>query len=162
MSLIWNTQNTPSELHSILRTLGEEYPVREGAQGVNLSFEKVPERGTLRVNRCGELFVITYGDFTFAARGVAYALAGEECDENVCFRSHGILLDCSRSFVLQSDYFKRWLRRLALLGCNMAMLYTKDAYQLPGETYFGYMRGAYSQEEIREKVLALKTGGGDR
>ena len=119
MSLIWNTQNTPSELHSILRTLGEEYPVREGSQGVNLSFEKVPERVTLRVDRRGELFVVTYGDFTFAARGVAYALAGQECDENVCFRSHGILLDCSRSFVLQSDYFKRWLRRLAL-RCALA------------------------------------------
>ena len=31
------------------------------------------------------------------------------------------------------------------MGYNMEMLYTKDAYQLPGETYFGYMRGAYSQ-----------------
>ena len=27
MSLIWNSKNTPSELHSILTTLGEEYPV---------------------------------------------------------------------------------------------------------------------------------------
>ena len=150
MSLIWNEKNTPAELHSILRTLGEEYPLREGSQGVCLSFEKAAERETLRVTKHGNAFLVTYGDPSFAARGVANALAGQECDEKICFTTHGILLDCSRAPVVRADYFKRWLRRLALLGYNMAMLYTKDAYQLPGETYFGYMRGAYSMEEIRE------------
>jgi hypothetical protein len=32
----------------------------------------------------------------------------------------------------------------------MAMLYTKDTYELPDEPYFGYMRGRYSKEEIQE------------
>ena len=45
MNLIWNAQNTPAELHAILRTLGEEYPLEEGSQGVCLSFEKTAERG---------------------------------------------------------------------------------------------------------------------
>lgn len=150
MSLIWNSRNTPSELHSILTALGEEYPVKEGAQGVNLSFEKEENPQALRVNRHAEGFLVTYGSASFAARGVAYALSGQECDEKICFKTHGILLDCSRTSVVRPDYFKRWLRRLSLLGYNMAMLYTKDAYQVPGENYFGYMRGAYSLEEIRE------------
>lgn len=150
MSLIWNSRNTPSELHSILTALGEEYPVKEGAQGVNLSFEKEENPQVLRVNRHAEGFLVTYGSASFAARGVAYALSGQECDEKICFKTHGILLDCSRTSVVRPDYFKRWLRRLSLLGYNMAMLYTKDAYQVPGENYFGYMRGAYSLEEIRE------------
>ena len=159
MNLIWNARNTPSELHPVLRALGEEYPLLEGSQGVCLSFEKVPEAETLRVTRHGDAFLVTYGDASFAARGVAYALSGQECDEKICFRTHGILLDCSRTFVVRPDYFKRWLRRLALLGYNMAMLYTKDTYRVPGETYFGYMRGAYSMEEIREiDAYAQKLG----
>ncbi len=159
MSLIWNSKNTPSELHSILTTLGEEYPVKEGSQGVNLSFEKGENPQTLRVTRHADGFLVTYGNASFAARGVAYALSGQECDETVCFGTHGILLDCSRTSVVRPDYFKRWLRRLSLFGYNMAMLYTKDAYQVPGENYFGYMRGAYSIEEIREiDAYAKKLG----
>ena len=159
MSLIWNSKNTPSELHSILTTLGEEYPVKEGSQGVNLSFEKGENPQTLRVTRHADGFLVTYGNASFAARGVAYALSGQECDETVCFKTHGILLDCSRTSVVRPDYFKRWLRRLSLFGYNMAMLYTKDAYHVPGENYFGYMRGAYSIEEIREiDTYAKKLG----
>ncbi len=32
----------------------------------------------------------------------------------------------------------------------MVMLYTEDTYQLPEEPYFGYLRGGYSLEEMRE------------
>ena len=39
---------------------------------------------------------------------------------------------------------------MALMGLNMAMLYTEDTYRIDGYPYFGYMRGAYSKEEIRE------------
>ena len=45
--------------------------------------------------------------------------------------------------------------RIAMMGYNMAMIYTKDAYQLPDEPYFGYMRGAYSMEEIREELTKI-------
>ena len=50
---------------------------------------------------------------------------------------------------MTTAHFQYWLRRLALTGCNLAMLYTKDTYLLPGEPYFGYMRGRYTMEEIR-------------
>ena len=39
---------------------------------------------------------------------------------------------------------------LSALGYNFIRLYTEDTYEVDGEPYFGYMRGRYSREEIRE------------
>ena len=73
--------------------------------------------------------------------------------ERICFRTHGILLDCSRTFVVRPDYFKRWLRRLALLGYNMAMLYTKDAYQVPPERVAEYVFGYTILNDVTAREL---------
>jgi len=48
------------------------------------------------------------------------------------------------------EHFKGGLRQRALLGYNMAMLYTEETYELPGEEYFGYLRGRYSADELKE------------
>ena len=36
------------------------------------------------------------------------------------------------------------------MGLNMCMLYTEDTYEVPGEPFFGYLRGRYSQAEMKE------------
>ena len=151
--LIWNRSQTDAAVQSVLDVLGEEYPIAAGECGVNIVFEIGGGENHLSVVRNGEIFHVTCGSAWLAGRGAGLALAGLEAEETCCFRSHGILFDCTRTKVMRVDYFKRWLRRLSLFGYNLAMLYTKDAYQLPGENYFGYMRGAYSQEEIRELGL---------
>ncbi len=150
MILTWNPKTTDVALHELLRTLADEYPLREDAQNVNLVFEKTEDPGVLRVTRRGDCWFVAYGPGAVAARGVAYAFSAQECSEKVFFKTYGILFDCTRGNIITVKHFKHWLRRLALLGYNMAMIYTKDAYQVPGEPYFGYMRGAYSMEEIRE------------
>ena len=60
------------------------------------------------------------------------------------------MLDCSRNAVMKAGQIKQWLEKLVLLGYNMAMLYTEDTFALPDEPYFGYLRGPYSAEEIRD------------
>lgn len=150
MNLVWDCHETSADVNALLRALGEEYPVSENGFGSKICFREVSGRETLRVVRNDDAMTIEYGSLQAAARGIGYALAGMEADEKIVFKTFGILLDCSRNGIITVAHFKHWLRRLALMGYNMAMLYTKDAYQLPGETYFGYMRGAYSLEEIRE------------
>ncbi|MBO4630411.1 MAG: family 20 glycosylhydrolase, partial [Lentisphaeria bacterium] len=150
MILNWNPETTDRNVREILRTLGEEYPLRESKEKINLIFEKNEDPMILRVTKRADSWIVSYGRDSLAARGAAYALSGQECDEKTPFKTFGILFDCTRGNVITVRHFKHWLRRLALMGYNMAMLYTKDAYQLPGEPYFGYMRGAYSMEEIKE------------
>ncbi len=60
------------------------------------------------------------------------------------------MLDASRNGVMTVSYAKSVLRRLALMGYNMAMLYTEDTYELDGEPHFGFLRGAYTFEEIKK------------
>ena len=159
MNLYWNPQTGPAELHTILQTLGEEYPIAASAENANLVLKKSADKDLLKVVCTDGVYEVTYGNISYAGRGIGYALAGLEAEENICFDTHGILLDCSRTMVVTPAYFKKWLRRMSLLGYNMAMLYTKDAYQLPGETYFGFMRGAYSLEEVQEiDAYAKKLG----
>ncbi|GGE26285.1 N-acetyl-beta-D-glucosaminidase [Marinithermofilum abyssi] len=66
------------------------------------------------------------------------------------FRTNGVMLDCSRNGVMKPEAVKSWLRKMALMGLNMLMLYTEDTYTIEGEPYFGYMRGRYTPEELKE------------
>lgn len=62
----------------------------------------------------------------------------------------GVMLDCSRNGVLTVASVKRYIRILSRLGYNCLMLYTEDTYEIPGQPYFGYLRGRYSQAELKE------------
>ena len=78
------------------------------------------------------------------------------CDEHFqivekpVFETIGIMLDCSRNLVPKVETVKYLLCQLAKMGMNLAMLYTEDTYEIDGEPYFGYLRGRFSAEEIRE------------
>lgn len=62
----------------------------------------------------------------------------------------GLMLDASRNAVPRAETVKYILRRMALMGLNMLMLYTEDTYSVPGQPYIGYLRGKYSKSELRE------------
>ena len=149
MDFIWNPQDTDPQLHEVFRTLAAEYPIREGVDS-NIVFRRNSDSSKLRVTCLNGRWLVEYGRASLAARGFAYALSGQECDENVFFKTFGILFDCTRGNIVTVKSFKSWLRRLAMMGYNMAMIYVKDAYLLENEPYFGYMRGAYSKSEIME------------
>lgn len=65
------------------------------------------------------------------------------------FSENGIMLDCSRNAVLTPESVCLMLRKMALMGLNTAMLYTEDTYEIPEQPYFGYLRGKYTQQELR-------------
>ncbi len=150
--LFWNPETVPAELHELLNTLAEAYPVstRKADGAMALRFVKCDCPGVSRVAAKDGAVEITYSTVAGAARGIGTALAGVEADNRSEFTTLGIMLDCSRNAVMRVDYVKKWLREIALMGYNRAMLYTEDTYQLPDEPYFGYMRGAYSEAELLE------------
>lgn len=71
----------------------------------------------------------------------------------------GFMLDCSRNAVPKVEEIKRLVCLLALMGYNYLELYTEDTYELPEEPYFGYKRGRYSEEELREVVVFARGFG---
>lgn len=60
------------------------------------------------------------------------------------------MIDCSRNGVLKVSTVKFLCRKLALVGYCQLMLYTEDTYQIESEPLFGYLRGGYSQAELKE------------
>ncbi|GAF08132.1 beta-N-acetylhexosaminidase [Paenibacillus pini] len=66
------------------------------------------------------------------------------------FQSVGTLFDVSRNAVPTVKSIQNALVTMSLMGMNQVMLYTEDTYEIKGYPYFGYMRGRYSHEELRE------------
>ena len=65
-------------------------------------------------------------------------------------RTLGTMLDCSRNAVPNMASLKKWIDLTASFGYNALMLYTEDTYEVDGHPFFGYMRGRFSRDELRE------------
>lgn len=66
------------------------------------------------------------------------------------FKYFGIMLDVSRNAVIKADTLRWFLPILKKMGYNCVFLYMEDTYYAEGEPYFGYMRGRYSESQMRE------------
>lgn len=71
-------------------------------------------------------------------------------ENKISFRRFGTMLDCSRNAVMQVESVKKWIDLTTGMGYNTLLLYTEDTYEVDGNPYFGYMRGRYTQEELKE------------
>ncbi|MBF0787201.1 MULTISPECIES: beta-N-acetylhexosaminidase [unclassified Streptococcus] len=60
------------------------------------------------------------------------------------------MADCSRNAVLTVDACKEMIELLALMGYSTFELYMEDTYEIAEQPYFGYFRGRYTVEELRE------------
>lgn len=68
-----------------------------------------------------------------------------------------LMLDCSRNAVTNIKTVKKHIDLLEKMGYTSLMLYTEDTYEIMDEPYFGYLRGRYSKEELKElDAYALK------
>ncbi len=66
------------------------------------------------------------------------------------FREFGVMLDCSRNAVMKVSAVKKFIDLLSTMGYNTLQLYTEDTYEVKNEPYFGYLRGRYTAEELKE------------
>lgn len=66
------------------------------------------------------------------------------------FRHMGTMLDCSRNAVPNRKALEKWIDILSDLGYDTLMLYTEDTYEVEENPYFGYMRGRYTPEELKQ------------
>ncbi len=70
--------------------------------------------------------------------------------ENSSFEECGIMLDMSRNGVMRVEAVKKYISYLAAFGLNTLWLYTEDTYELKEYPFFGYMRGRYTQNELKQ------------
>ena len=116
------------------------------------------DRVTAQVEYEKKAAKITYGGgISRAFRALAYLVdaikRGEEkytLSSSPMFKTNGAMVDMSRNVVMNVKTVKLMLRKMALMGQNMFMLYTEDTYEIEGRPYFGHMRGRYTKAEMKE------------
>ncbi len=108
---------------------------------------------------------ITYGGKVRFFRGLGHVLQAIsegkteiEITERPMFETNGGMYTTQAS-TLKPQMIKEFIRKLALMGMNILQLYTETQYDLPGYAYFGYGRGKYTKEEIKDiDAYAMKFG----
>ena len=66
------------------------------------------------------------------------------------FNKLGVMIDCSRNAVMTVEQLKKYITLLSRMGYNQVHLYMEDTYEVNGEAFFGYLRGKYSKQELKE------------
>lgn len=64
----------------------------------------------------------------------------------------GVMLDTSRNAVMKPSQIKNFIDILHEFGYNTLLLYMEDTYPIENRPYFGYMRGRYTKEELKDIV----------
>lgn len=142
--------------------------LREGLKRVShvaaLDFEnqRLPEivfsqgAAGVRVTRGANVIHVGYGERNdaFRALGLIRARTGKaaarlDITEARKIQKTSVMVDVSRNAVLNAAAMEEWLVFMALAGLNGFMFYTEDTFKVPGEPLFGYMRGAYSEPELK-------------
>lgn len=101
--------------------------------------------------RNGTSVIIEYSKkHTFFAALKELFVGSEYAEKNPKIEKLGVMVDCARNAVMNVSAVKRLIVYLALLGYNFLEIYVEDCLKLDGEKCFGYMRGAYSKDELRE------------
>ena len=113
--------------------------------------EPVKQDGGLNISHEGGKIIIGYSRPAQFFRGISYLIQGvDSISEQPAFSDNGYMLDCSRNAVASIPAVKKLIRHMALMGLTTLQLYTEDTYELPEWEYFGYQRGRYTADEIRE------------
>ncbi len=73
-----------------------------------------------------------------------------DCTEKSTMEDITYMADCSRGAVYRVDVVKKLLRNLAACGYTGLHLYIEEVYEIPEQPVFGYLRGRYTQAELRE------------
>ncbi len=124
------------------------------------------EKGGLTVSGKDGIYEISYGFVPDFCRALCHLLdrltkkdASFCIEEDRKLKSCGIMADVSRNAVLTVDAVKDIISRIARMGMDTMMLYMEDIYKVNEYPYFGYMRGAYTEDELREIDRFAKSFG---
>lgn len=143
------TGQLPELWAEALAVLQEDLGLAAAESGI----ETICRQGdSLGVESDGKTIRITWQtpvQFYRALSLIPQPLAPCTISEKARFETAGVMFDCSRNAVLKPEAMRLFLRKMALMGLNLGMLYTEDTYEVPGQPFFGYKRGRYTFDELK-------------
>ena len=117
----------------------------------------IPERAVemtgYKIKKENGKFLIQYGkpcDFFRALLHLSQDNDLTEITRERKFETLGYMIDVARNAVPKIETLKQMALYLAVLGYNRLYIYLEDLFEVKGEPYFGYLRGRYSEEELKD------------
>ena len=116
---------------------------------------RLREQRGFRIDRNGKSVTVEYSSKSYLTMAIGYLLSNEQTEEfsysqSLQTEKLGAFLDCARNNVSKIENFKSFALNAAFVGYNYLQMYLEDCFELDGEGYFGYMRGRYTTEELKE------------
>jgi hexosaminidase len=150
-----NLSKAPVEFMKGIVQLGENYSFQHADDGLPVIVVRRPGNIEIKYDTVGAMIFFDHHIHFYRALGllVEWIVRQPErghMEEIPQFDFNGMMFDVSRNAVLTVKSIHQILDHMAIMGLNGFMLYTEDVYTVPDEPYFGYMRGKYSDEELRE------------
>lgn len=75
------------------------------------------------------------------------------------YKYFGVTICCAANGVVRVERVKKLIDDLAKMGYNLLELCIDDIYKIEGEPFFGYLRGGYTQAEIKEMDKYARSKG---
>ena len=128
----------------------------KSARAIHFLHDPTPARPTFTLTHDAATSTIRYSRPCDAFRALGQLLGQAAADnfhnitQSCQFDFLGIKLDASRNGVPTLETLFAFLRMTALMGFNGFCLYMEDTYEIKGEPFFGYLRGAYSQKDLKD------------
>lgn len=138
--------------YELIEELQKTLPFTLSEEGLPV---EVKQQGAgIQITKKNQVRKITVGNKNELARAWYLMLRNESLDEyeikeQLSFQDLGVMLDCSRNAVMKLPALFEYIRQLAVFGYKSIQLYTEDTIKIEQEPYFGYMRGAYTKDEIK-------------
>mgnify|MGYP002524510578 FL=1 len=150
--MIISLNRLPEKYINAAKIFCEEFSITTAENGVPLI---LGEAEKLTANYDGKTLTISCKDGAGFFR--ALSLAAEMPDgkpfaicEEYGVKRLGLMADCSRDAALSIAAIKQLIRYMAALGYNTLQLYFEDMFEVEGEPFFGYLRGRYSRDDLRD------------
>lgn len=142
------------ELKDGIEIFSKNYGFELNTKGFPVKVERLAKG--IEVSSDGKKGVIKYAKKIHFFRGLGLWLEAFAKKKNFRikekpqFTMNAVMPDVSNNGVLKVEMVKRMIELMAAMGLDTLMLYMKDTYEIKSLPYFGYMRGRYTQEELRE------------
>ena len=81
-----------------------------------------------------------------------YLVTGRTKVSPSAFKKTGIMLDCARNGVPSLSFLKSYILSSVAAGYDYLGLYVEDCIEVEDEPHFGYMRGRYTESELKEII----------
>ena len=149
MMKIYLTGQMPPAWEQALEELKNELGMIAAPQGIPVICEK---GDATCVRSDGSSVWLTWEStvsFYRALSLIPQPLAPCDIRQKARFETVGVMIDCSRNAVLKPEGMRMALRKMALMGLNIGMVYTEDTYEVPEQPFFGYKRGRYTYDELK-------------